>query len=282
MKTKRILTVLSLATSLAACLPFTAHAHRGWLLPSSTVLSGSDNWVSVDAAVSNDLFYFEHNALRLDGLTITAPDGTSLKAENTASGRYRNSFDLKLAHKGTYRLALVNDALMASYKLNGETKRWRGTAEGFAKEVPANAEGLSVTRAQSRVETFVTAGQPSEQVLKPTNTGLELVYLTHPNDLAAGDTARFRFLLDGKPAPNLTVHVVPGGVRYRNKLNEMRLTTDAEGAVSVTWPEAGMYWINASAGGGRPQAGAPAQPAGTLAAPQRRASYAATLEVLPQ
>src|SRR3546814_18506893 len=43
------------ALSLAVALPFGASAHRAWLLPSSTVVSGDDVWVTVDAGVSNDL-----------------------------------------------------------------------------------------------------------------------------------------------------------------------------------------------------------------------------------
>jgi uncharacterized GH25 family protein len=52
---------------LALCLglPLSAQAHRSWMLPSATVLSGDDVWVTVDAAVSNDLFYFEHFPLRI-------------------------------------------------------------------------------------------------------------------------------------------------------------------------------------------------------------------------
>ena len=48
---------------------------------------------------------------------------------------------------------------------------------------------------------------------------------------------------------------------------------DANGQFSVTWPEAGMYWLEASTQDGKtsvPQAS------------QRRLSYVATLEVLPQ
>ena len=48
----------------------TAEAHRQWLLPSATVLSGTDAWVTVDGAVSNDLFHFEHFPLQLDGLSV--------------------------------------------------------------------------------------------------------------------------------------------------------------------------------------------------------------------
>ena len=66
---------LLLALALVAALPLTASAHKAWLLPSQTVLAGNDPWISVDAAVSNDLFYFNHVPLRLDNLVIIAPDG---------------------------------------------------------------------------------------------------------------------------------------------------------------------------------------------------------------
>ena len=53
-------------------LPLSAQAHRAWMLPSATVLSGDEVWVTVDAAVSNDLFYFEHFPLRIANLGAAA------------------------------------------------------------------------------------------------------------------------------------------------------------------------------------------------------------------
>src|SRR5690606_17924248 len=136
---------------------------------------------------------------------------------------------------GTYKLAVLNDGLMASYKLGDEKKRWRGKAEDFAKGIPSDASDVNVTRSVSRMEVFVTAGKPSDTVLKPTNQGLELVPVTHPNDLFAGEAANFRFLLDGKPAANLEVTVIPGGIRYRDQLNEIKVKTDKDGKFSVKW-----------------------------------------------
>ena len=73
---RRLLLGIAAATMLAT----PALAHRQWLLPSATVVSGSgdDVWVTVDAAVSNDLFYFEHQPLRLDNVKAYAPDGTEV------------------------------------------------------------------------------------------------------------------------------------------------------------------------------------------------------------
>ncbi len=267
-----------LAALLLAGAPL-AHAHRTWLLPSATVLSGNDPWVTVDAAISNDLFYFEHHPLRVEGLQVIGPDAKPVKAENVATGRYRSTFDVKLDRPGTYRIAVVNENLSASYKHKGETKRWRGNAADFKKQVPADATDVNVTRMFTRVETFATAGKPDTSALQPTGSGLELMPVTHPNDLFAGEEARFRFLIDGEPAANLPVTVIANGVRYEGKVNESILTTDADGQFAVTWTKPGMYWINASYP--QRQAGAPA-PTGTFDKPVHRAGYSGTVEVLPQ
>jgi uncharacterized GH25 family protein len=277
---------------LALCLglPLSAQAHRSWLLPSATVLSGDDVWVTVDAAVSNDLFYFEHFPLRIANigappetlgarggrpgtLMISAPDGSMVEPQNGSIGRYRSTFDVPLKQKGTYKLAVINDGVFATFKEGGKTRRWRGTADEFAKEVPANAEDLQASYLQSRMEVFVTAGKPTVDTLKTNGKGLELSPITHPNDLVAGSDASFRMMLDGKPAANLKVTVIPGGNRYRDRLGEMTFTTDAEGKFSVKWPEPGMYWMEAVVR----DENSPVKDV-----KQRRAGYIATLEVLPQ
>jgi uncharacterized GH25 family protein len=262
------------AVALTAVLlaPLASHAHKAWLLPSSTV-SSVDQWITVDAAVSNDLFYFNHVPLRLDSLSITAPDGSKVAPENVSTGKYRSVFDLQLKQNGTYKVAVLNQGLFASYDENGARKRWRGTAEKFATEVPANAKGLEVNESVGRIETFVTAGKPSDATLKPGNVGLELIPVTHPNDLYAGEAAKFRFLLDGKPAADLEVVVQAGGTRYRNEQQEQKLKTDANGELSVTWPNPGMYWLESVVQD---------QKTSVKQAKQRRASYVATFEVLPQ
>ena len=264
---------LTLSLALAALLPLSAMAHKAWLMPSETVLAGADSWVTVDAAVSNDLFYFNHNPLPLERLAITAPDGSKVEAQNGAAGKYRSVFDVELKQAGTYRIAMVNAGLSASWEEDGKPKRWRGTVEKFAAEVPQDAKDLKVSQSVGRVETFVTNGAPNHTALKPTGEGIELVPVTHPNDLFAGEEAKFKLQIDGKPAAGLELEIVRGGTRYRNAQDEIKVKTDADGAFSVTWPEAGMYWLETTTEDDKtslPQA------------KQRRLSYVATLEVLPQ
>ena len=271
-----------------------AQAHRQWMLPSSTTLSGNDSWVTVDAAVSNDVFYFEHNPMRTDTIAVTQPDGTPGKIENAATGKYRSTFDVHLDKPGTWRIASVTSGVMGSYTLNGEQKRLpRGTTkENLAAAIPAGATNVQTAEMASRNEIFVTLGAPTTTIFKPTGVGIEMVPVTHPNDLVSGEAATFQFLLDGKPASGLKVTVIPGGIRYRDALNQIDLKTDANGKVAVNWPQPGMYWLNATLPGEREEGeggpgmgpqnaanpnAAPQRPAGP---PRRRASYVSTLEVL--
>lgn len=288
-----------LALTLIATLPLTAQAHRAWMLPSATVLSGDTPWVTVDAAVANDLFDLDHHPLVFEGigqppqrasstpaaanatpararpanhLIITAPDGSEVAAQNGHVGKYRSVFDIELAQKGTYKLSVAGASrYFARYKENGEDRRWMGALGELGQAIPAAAEEVEVTQMDSRMEVFVTSGNPTESVFKPTGQGLELQPVTHPNDLFAEETSEFIFLLDGKPAAGIEVTVIPGGVRHRNELNDIKLSTAEDGKVAITWTHAGFWWLEAKA----------VQQEG-LKEPldQRRATYTATLEVM--
>jgi len=257
-----------------AGMSLSAQAHRGWLLPSSSMVEAREAWVTLDGAISEGLFEFHHVPLRLDGLSITDPDGVTTPASGAVLGKYRSTIDVRLPKDGTYRLAIVNNNLFGSYKLNGETKRFRGAEGSPGVQVPAGATDVETSTTHSRLETFVSANSTSEGALKPSGVGLELVPVTNPTDLRAGEPVRLRFQLDGKPLANFPFSMVPGGVRYRGTLGELRFSTDAKGEASFTVPSANMYWLSAKypfeAGKGRPEPGV------------RRYTYAATLEVLPQ
>ena len=267
MKIPHTLVALALVTlTPGACL-----AARAWLLPSQTIVARAGGWVTFDAANSDDLFSFNQGAMPVDQLSVTGPDGNAVSAQNVTTGKTRSSFDLELRAPGTYRVAVAGDTVMARWEEEGKPKRWRGSAAEMAANIPANAAKLEVEQMQRRVEAFVTVGTPTG--LKESGAGLELVPVTHPNDLYAGETAKFRFLLDGKPAKELEVKVIAGGTRYRDAPDAMSLRTDKDGVVSVAWPASGFYWLDASVDDDK---------ATVANVKKRRASYNATLEVLPQ
>ncbi len=268
-----------LAAAALISVPAMLSAHRMWMLPSGTVFSGTDSWVTIDAAVSNDLFFFDHQPLRLDGVKVWQPDGSEGKLQNGATGRYRSVFDVELDKPGTWKVGTQMAAVMGSFKVDGVEKRVGGRggprpgqpAPLTVADIPANATDVKLIEVLSRNEVFLTAGAPTTTVFKTSGKGLEFAPVTHPDELVAGEAAKFRFLIDGKPAPNLKVTVIPGGKRYRNDEGAMDLTTGADGVLTVTWPTAGMYWLNATATDAK---------AATPRATERRMSYVTTLEVL--
>jgi len=196
------------ALAVAVAVPLSASAHRAWILPSFTVLSGDDPWVGVDAAISNELFYPDHFPMQAKNLKVITPDGEEGQLENAVVGKYRSTFDLHLTKPGTYKIVQENG--------------------------------------QSRNETFITRGAPTTTVLKTTGKGLELQAVTHPNDLVAGEPAKFIFLLNGQPAADLEVTVLPGASRYRDQPGEIKVKTAADGSFTIKWPEPGYFWLNAS------------------------------------
>ncbi|SHJ19482.1 Uncharacterized conserved protein, contains GH25 family domain [Rubritalea squalenifaciens DSM 18772] len=252
-----------------------ALAHRAWILPSTTVLSGDTPWVTFDAAVSNNLFFPNHRATSLDSIEAIAPDGKKVEIQNGSEGKFRSTFDLELAQEGTYRIAATRGGFGAFWKEGEERKRWRGTPEEFQKAGLQNKDGIRVSESFSRVETFVTSGQPSKTALKPTGKGLEIVFTTtHPNDLFSGEETTFTLHLNGKPAANVEVAIIKGNDRFRNDAGETSVKTNEKGEFSITWKEAGRYWLETSVSeeGGEIE-GVPFS---------KRASYAATFEVLPE
>lgn len=289
---KSLLAVAALGAALA--LPMSASAHRGWMIPSFTTLSGDGSWVTVDAAISNELFYPDHRPMRTDGVQVLGPDGAADKIQNASTGQFRSTFDIKLSKPGTYKIFTASNSVMASYTENGEVKRFRGTPEEFAAQVPAGAADLKTIKSSNRNETFVSRDKPTTDALKPTGKGLELVPVTHPTDVVATEAATFKFVLDGKPAAGLEVTFIPGGARWRATPGEIKVKADAEGAVKFTLPEAGMYWVNATVrtgetgrgpggpgggmGGPGGAPGAAPAPATPLAGNGQSASYTATIE----
>lgn len=264
--------VIAVTLAGAAC---AAQAHRPWMIPNAGFIENDrgEAWATIDAAISEGLFETDFLPQKLDGLTVTDPDGATAPAPAATVGKHRASVDIRLPKDGTYRVTLGAVNVMGSYKLGGETKRFRATERTAKDEIPAGALDVRSVTIVQRQDTFVTLNRPSAGALKATGSGLELVALTNPTELRAGEKATFRFQLDGKPLPNFPFSLVPGGVKYRGTLNEVRLTTDARGEASFTLPAPNMYWLSAAY---------PADAPRGIEGPAKRYSYSATFEILPE
>src|SRR3546814_13654540 len=140
--------------------------------------------------------------MRRDAMKAWAPDGSEAAIENKATGRYRSTFDVHLTQKGTWRIASLSDGVMGSYDLDGKTERLpRGkTTANLAERIPAGATTVRTAESNNRNELFVTVGEPTTTLFQPTGKGIELVLITHRNDLITGRISPYHFLPSYNPA----------------------------------------------------------------------------------
>lgn len=146
MNSRTLFSRLALASGLSlASLALTtspASAHRFWLVPSATTLSGTDQTISFDGAISNDLFNPDHVAMPLEILTIVKPDGSQGEMLNAAKARHRSTFDVAIDQEGTWWVGVTRQGYFGSFKLNGE--EWR--VGGRGRRVPATSAWTASTR----------------------------------------------------------------------------------------------------------------------------------------
>jgi uncharacterized GH25 family protein len=141
-------------------------AHRQWLLPSATTFSGANDWVTFDAAVSNDLFFADHFPMGLEGIKATAPDGTVAEIQNGMKGRYRSTFDVKLDKPGTWKIGTVSSSVSGSFKVGGVEWRvgGRGGPPGGGAGGPggsgAGAAGMAGAPRPAPIAAGTPAGAP--------------------------------------------------------------------------------------------------------------------------
>lgn len=254
-----------------------ALAHRVWIKPNTTVVSGEQAWVTFDAAIANGIFNPDHFAYPLERLTALGPDGKAVDIGNSATLKYRSVFDLHLQQEGTYRVYNSSHSLMAFWQdKEGNRQMWpgrgkTGTKDALLKSVPMDADNLNIVDMSRRVETFVTLGAPSDVANSNNDKGLTLSFQGHPNDLYTQEPNRLSFLFNNERAEGVKVTLVRGGQQYRDTDETQTFTTDASGNVTITFEHPGMYWLEAQYSDSK--AKAPVN--------ERRGSYVVVLEVLP-
>jgi hypothetical protein len=246
--------------------PLGVQAQIIWIATSATQIDKDvrEAYVSIDASASGEAFV-ERNPVPVEALTAIDPDGNAVTLENKLAGKTRSTADLKLSKPGTYKIGIETQNVSVSYRLppgspnappaggssgpgggNGMVRKQLSTEEFKTFKLPDDATQVRITKNLRRVETFVTYDRPTTGVFKTSGVGLELIPITHPNDILPQQKASFRVLLNGKPLPDFSITAVPAGQLYRGVVKELRATTDAQGVAAFTVPDGGRYWLAAS------------------------------------
>lgn len=234
MKTLSLLAGAALA--LAASLP--AHAHTPYLSP-STYAPRAGQMVALDASFA-EVFFVPETAFDDSQFSVTGPDGrTAVLPAQVMKTRTVAEYTLP-AGTGTYRLSTGQrlGALFRKWEINGK----RESSRDPAVKIPAGAKVISDFQSRTLAETYVTAGNPDRAALAPHNQGIELVPVTHPNDLYVGEAFEFIAQYDGAPLASQKIEITEAVWSSDRTPQVVTVTTDAKGHGRFPLTSAGS-WI---------------------------------------
>ncbi|WP_141734625.1 DUF4198 domain-containing protein [Oligoflexus tunisiensis] len=240
-----------------------ALAHSRWILPSHTVLSGQEaESVSLDVSVSNEIFFPDlplggPSKAPADGkkkgpprpdvkLQVKLPDGKTRDIPVTPMGR-KSVGTWLLDQSGTFRFTIFQDGMKFTEFESATGKPERRFGEFVAAaQLPSGSKNIKHVRYFARIETFVSRNGQAGKALDGDGKGMEVKLSSHPNDLFTGETTDMQILIAGKPIEKgVTLNLIPGGTRHRNDRETVTLTTNDKGVVSIKWPKAGFYLLEA-------------------------------------
>ncbi|WP_027014334.1 DUF4198 domain-containing protein [Comamonas composti] len=253
---------------LAAC--FSAQAHTPYLLPTSFEAQPGAT-VSMDAGFT-EKFFLSDVAFGDTRFTLTAPDGSVSPIGDVRQFRTRTVAEQKLPQeKGTYRISTGPrlGAIFRSWERAGKVE----VARDPATPVPEGAKLLSHYQSLSVSEAYITAGSPTRAALKASGEGLEIVPVTHPSDLFAGEAFEFLVHYQGQPLADQKVEIFRSPMDMASQHSVERLQTDARGRIAYTPAKPGVYLALV-----RYRSDAPAG----AKAPQYGNNYTLTFRVLAQ
>ena len=226
------------AALLLAALALPAAAHTPYLAPASFEVR-PDSVVTLDASFA-ETFFVPEVVFDNSTFAVTLPDGSTAAPDTVQLLKTRAVVEHKLpGQKGTYRFSTGNrlGAVFRTWELNGKTESSRDPA----KPLPAGAKLTSHYQSLSRSEVYLTAGGPTTTALTPYGKGLELVPVTHPNDLYQGEQFDFSVQYDGKPLADQKVEFHRALGDGHTQPAPVVVTTDAAGKARFALTEAGSY-----------------------------------------
>lgn len=233
MKPLRFLPIALLGT-LAA----TASAHTPYLAPNDFAPRAGAT-VTLDAAFA-ETFFVPEVAFDDSRFNVAGPDGASTPLTTVQVMKTRTVAEYTLPqHAGTYRFSTGPrlGALFRTWEVDGKRHSSRDPAE----KIPAGAKVIADFQSLTQAETYVSIGAPDRAALAPRGKGLELVAITHPDDLYVGETFEFELRYDGRPLPAQPVEITEAVWTSDRKPQVETITTDANGHAVLKLQQAGTW-----------------------------------------
>ncbi|USD67111.1 DUF4198 domain-containing protein [Vibrio sp. SCSIO 43136] len=251
MRHKSSIKAIGLACTLLAggMVSTVVEAHPRWILPSHFQVSKQDgDWLTFDVTASHGTFVFDKPA-SADSARIKLPNGETTRPDYVMKGKRRSVFDFNFVEQGTHKVTVNGEpGFRTQYKAGRRnTVKWaRASKADRASMLPEQARDITTTMYYTRVESYITFGQPTDKALELEKKYLEIKPITHPADIVEGEEVTFQMFFNGQAAAGVKVDVTRDGTMYRNAQEQIDVVSDKQGFVRFTPEQAGVYLLRAS------------------------------------
>lgn len=237
MKNSRLLSVLALCSGLLST--SWASAHTPFLAPVSFE-PAHDQWVSLDAGFA-EVFFQSDVAFDNGKFQVLTPSGQWQSPARYEEFKTRSLVEHQLTEKGTYRFTTGSrlGAVFRFYELDGKRKATRDANE----VLPQGAKLVDHYQSVTLAETYVTYDKPTTAALKPYGKGLEIVPVSHPSDIYAGDKFKLKILFDGKPVAGKEVSAFIAQDGNEHEKARATTNTNAQGEAEFLFAGPGLYLL---------------------------------------
>lgn len=229
-----------------------AHADTSYLRPNIFTTANAD-LVTVQSSFTED-FSNPSVAVDSDQWVVVGPDGTKSTFRRVEKFTQVTVLEATTPNAGTYRLSTGErlGRIGKQVKVDGVWTPWSPD-----REIPEGAE-TRTSQTATVADVYVTRGAPTQAPVDAVLGRVALKASVHPNDIYLDAPLGLTVLLEGKPVADQDVEIWREGGAYQEPVWNRKLRTDANGAVSLTFDEPGVYlaWTRLSADA---PAGAPTQ-----------------------
>jgi uncharacterized GH25 family protein len=229
-----------IATALLSVISGT-NAHTPYLTP-FTFEASSRGVVTLDASFA-EKFFVPELAFNNSIYTVVTPKGKTVNPDSLVKMNLRMVVEHTLKDEGTYRFSTGKrlGRIFKVYELDGK----RQSLENPTDPIPKGGKLLSFFQSLTMAETYVSKGGPNNKALKAYNEGLELVAVSHPNELFVDDTLSMVSQFNGKPLAGLKIDIFQANDQFSNDKPDLTLTSSTKGEFKFTPEKKGVYLLRA-------------------------------------
>ena len=213
--------------------------HQQWILPNFFYTNRESPWLGIEHTWGDQRFVAGQGSGTL--LSIIQPQGWRMgRPSSIFVGQTRTVGEIELREPGTYRIETDRPAqYLAEIEVDSK-KTWVSKSKD---QLP----GKKIIQSQhrwSQTTTFVTVKEYTRGVLEATGALLEIVPVTHPNQIFVGKPFVVRVLSRSQSVSDQKVEVY--SERDSGHDATLAAVTNADGECELVFPFPGMYLLTAN------------------------------------